>query len=354
MKELKKRITAIIIMALGIVALGGCGSGKEKEKSLIRVGTMPYYLGVPIEVIQDKGLDEKYGFSMEVVDFPSGGSMSEALGAGEWDIGPIGAGGMTAVSNYNAMLIADVEYEMDGAWIIARPDSDIVSAGSNLSDYPEVIGSTDTVKGKTVLGTVGNISHYMAIDYVSKFGLSIEDVEFLNMETSNVYTAFVSGQGDLACIGSPSAGLKLLAEGYVLVGGLKQQGNPQQDCMIVSEEFYKESYDKCVKFMAAWLEACGYLNADQTYEEEMVTKFYTDHGRTDFTEKDVADECGWNTYNDMDNIFEKETGVWMKELVKCYVGAGAMDESVYQALETNIDTKVITDAIQLIKEAQEK
>ena len=25
------------------------------------------------------------------------------------------------------------------------------------------------------------------------------------METSNVYTAFVSGQGDLACIGSPSA-----------------------------------------------------------------------------------------------------------------------------------------------------
>lgn len=198
-------------MALGIVALGGCGSGKEKEKSLIRVGTMPYYLGVPIEVIQDKGLDEKYGFSMEVVDFPSGGSMSEALGAGEWDIGPIGAGGMTAVSNYNAMLIADVEYEMDGAWIIARPDSDIVAAGSNLSDYPEVIGSTDTVKGKTVLGTVGNISHYMAIDYVSKFGLSIEDVEFLNMETSNVYTAFVSGQGDLACIGSPSAGLKLLA-----------------------------------------------------------------------------------------------------------------------------------------------
>ncbi len=44
----------------------------------------------------------------------------------------------------------------------------------------------------------------------------------------------------------------------------------------------------------------------------------------------------------------------MKELVKCYVGAGAMDESVYQALETNIDTKVITDAIQLIKEAQGK
>ena len=351
MKKMKKLVAVLLCITCGSLAMYGCGSNSSESadgRSVIRVGTMPYYLGVPIEVISDKGLDDKYGFDMEVIDFPSGGSMSEDLGAGEWDRGPIGAGGMTAVSNYNAKLIADIEYEMDGAWIIARPDSDIVAAGNTLGDYPEVIGSADTIRGKTVLGTVGNISHYMAIDYVSKFGLSMDDVEFLNMETSNVYTAFVSGQGDLACIGSPSAGLKLLNEGYVLVGGLKQQGNPQQDCMIVSEEFYQNSYDVCVGFMAAWLEACAYLNNDEEYEKQMVSKFYTDHGRTDFTEQDVADECSWNTYNDATNIFEKETGKWMKELVKCYVEAGAMDESVSAALETNIDTKAIEDAVKLL------
>lgn len=38
----------------------------------------------------------------------------------------------------------------------------------------------------------------------------------------------------------------------------------------------------------------------------------------------------------------------MKELVKCYVEAGAMDESVSAALETNIDTKAIEDAVKLL------
>lgn len=118
MKKMKKLVAVLLCITCGSLAMSGCGSNSSESadgRSVIRVGTMPYYLGVPIEVISDKGLDDKYGFDMEVIDFPSGGSMSEALGAGEWDIGPIGAGGMTAVSNYNAKLIADIEYEMDGA-----------------------------------------------------------------------------------------------------------------------------------------------------------------------------------------------------------------------------------------------
>lgn len=353
-KKFKKVAASLLMVSLITVSAAGCGtSGKAAGDGVmptLRIGAMPYYLSVPLQVIQDEGLDKKYEFQMEIIDFPSGGSMSEALGAGEWDIGPIGAGGMTGISNYNAKLIADVEYEMDGAWIIARPDSPIVKAGATLADYPEVIGSTETVKGSTILGTVGNISHYMAIDYCAKYGLSIEDVNFLNMETSNVYTAFVSGQGDLACIGSPSAGLKLLSEGYVLVGGLKQQGNSQQDCILVSDEFYTKNYEACVRFMCAWLEACGKLNADQKYEEEKVAKFYTEHGRTDFTDADVADECNWNTYNDASNILEKETGAWMKGLVQCYVDTGTMDESVIQAMQTNINTDIVNDALKRLNQ----
>lgn len=348
----RRGIAAILIGMMFAMLMTGCQSKQQvsEGKTKIRIGAMPYYCGVPLQVMEDEGLGDKYGFEIEIIDFPSGGSMAEALGAGEWDIGPIGAGGMTAISNYNARLIADVQYEMDGAWIIARPDSDIVKAGNTLSDYPEVIGSKETVAGKKILGTVGNISHYMAIDYCSKFGLSMEDVEFLNMETANVYTAFVSGQGDLACIGSPSAGIKLLNEGYVLVGGLKQQGNPQQDCILVSDDFYTNHYDDCVNFMAAWLEACEKLNADQKYEEEKVAKFYADHGRTDFTDEEVAEECGWNTFNDPSNVFEKETGKWMKGLVQCYVDAGAMDPAVSEAMESNISTDVLKDAIALLKE----
>lgn len=359
------------MMALSMtMSLMGCGNtptGKteavaeskdtntsEKEIYKIRFGTMPYYSGVPSVVIEEKGLDKKYGFDMEIVSFASGGPMAEALGAGEWDIGAIGAGGMVAVPNYNAYLIQDVESVMDGAWIMARPDSDIVASGNTLSEYPDVIGNADSVKGKTILGTIGNISHYMAIDYVSKMGLTMNDVNFLNMETNNVYTAFVSGSGDLACMGSPTAAMKLLNEGYTVVGGLAQQGIPQQDCMLVSEEFYNNQRDAAVAFMAAWMEASELLNSDQAYEEACMSKFYSEQGRTDFTEEDIEREATWNTYTDPSNYDEKELGTWMQGLISCYVNAGVQDASVEDALKKNTVTDILNDAIALYNNVNSK
>ncbi len=320
------------------------------EPFSIRVGTMPYYASVPVQVIMDEGLDKKYGFEMTVLNFASGGPMAEALGAGEWDAGPIGAGGMTAIPNYNAYLIYDVESAMDGAWIMARADSDIVKAGSTIADFPDVLGDSESVRGKKILGTIGNISHYMAIDYVEKMGLTMEDVEFLNMETSNVYTAFVSGEGDIACMGSPTAAMKLMDEGYVRIGGLLQQGKSQQDCMLLSEDYYKNNRDKAVAFMAAWLEASEMLNADIDYEVEMCSKFYSAQGRSDFTEEDVRRECEWCAYTDASNYKDKEIGAWMRGLISCYVDAGVMDAGVLEALEQNIATDIIEDAVALMKE----
>lgn len=359
MRKRLHRIAAVLFAMVIIAAsVTGCtqkNSDETKEKGAesgelitIRAGSMPYYASVPLQVIKDEKLDEKYGFKLEILSFPSGGPMAEALGAGEWDVGPIGAGGMVAVPNYNAKLIADVELEMDGAWIIARPDSDIVKAGNTLDEYPDVIGSTDTVKGKTFLGTVGNISQYMALNYASLFDLSGTDINFMNMETANVYTAFVSGSGDLACIGSPSAGQKLLEEGYVLVGGLKQQDRAQQDSILVSDDFYNNNREDTVNFMKAWLTATEMLNSDPDYEVEMVTKFYTESGRTDFTEEDVVEECGWNEFIDKDNYTERPMGQWMNDLVDFMVEEGTMDKEASEAMAENIKDDIIIEAAQAL------
>lgn len=352
-----KKVTRAFVVVLVVLVCASAFANGQKETGtvgksgmpVIRIGAMAYYLSVPLQVIEDEGLDKKYGFEMEIIDFPSGGPMAEALGAGQWDIGPIGAGGMVAIPNYNAKLIADVESEMDGAWIIARPDSDIVKAGKNLADYPDVVGSKEALKGKTMLGTVGNISHYMGLDYLSKFGLNISDINFVHMETSQVYTAFVSGNGDIACIGSPAAGMKLLSEGYVLIGGLKQQKKSQQDALLVSDDFYTNHYDLCVNFMKAWYSATDMLNADPQYEIEKVKKFYTLRGRTDFDDEGVARECSWNTYVDSSNVFDKEVGVWMKGLIQFMVDNGSMKQTVIDKMNTNIKLDVVKDAIAGLK-----
>ena len=353
-----KKFLALLLALTVMLSLAACGAGGKTEEAAaegpfkIRVGTMPYYSGVPIQVIKDKGLDKKYGFEMEILNFASGGPMAEALGAGEWDVGPIGAGGMIAIPNYNAYLIYDVEYEMDGAWIMARPDSAIVKAGNTVDGHPDVIGDKASVEGVTVLGTIGNISHYMAIDYVEKMGLSMDQVNFLNMETSNVYTAFVSGSGDLACMGSPTAAMKLMDEGYVRVGGLLQQGLPQQDCMLISEDYYKNHHKEAAVFMAAWLEASAMLNADQAFEQEMMAKFYSTQGRTDFSDADVEREASWNTYMDPSNYNPELLGSWMQGLIACYVDAGVQEVSVHDALMKNTVKDVMEEALAIYQEKQ--
>jgi NitT/TauT family transport system substrate-binding protein len=352
-----KRVTKAIAVSLMVLVCSSAFATGQKETGVvgksgmpvIRIGAMAYYLSVPLQVIKDEGLDKKYGFEMNIIDFPSGGPMAEALGAGQWDIGPIGAGGMVAIPNYNAKLIADVESKMDGAWIIARPDSDIVKAGATLSEYPEILGSKDTLKGKKMLGTVGNISHYMGLDYLSKFGLEMSDVDFVHMETSQIYTAFVAGNGDLACLGSPSAAMKLVQEGYVRVGGLAQQGVSQQDAILVSDDFYTNHYDLCVNFMKAWYTAANMLNADPQYEFDMVKKFYSESGRSDFNDKGIQSECDFNTYVDSKTAFDKEVGVWMKGLIQFYVDNGSMKQTVIDKMNTNIKLDVVKDAVAGLK-----
>ncbi len=363
---MKKLLVVILCFVIALGSIAGCAAPAEEETAAateeavieeeaeeapafetvkIRVGAMPYYLSIPLQVMMDEGLDEEYGIELEIISFPSGGPMAEALGAGQWDIGPIGAGGMVAVPTYNAKLVADVQYEMDGAWIMARPDSDIVAAGATLPDYPDVIGDADTISGKVMLGTFGNISQYMGLDYADKFGLTIDDIEFMHMETSQVYTSFVAGNGDLACMGSPTAALKLQDEGYIRVGGLKQQGVSQQDAMLISDDFYTNNYEACVRFMQAWLKAAEMLNADTDYEVEKAMKFYTENGRTDVTEDAVRQECEFNSYVDPSNVFDKPAGEWMTGLVEFMVNGGYMEQEVLDAMATNIKQDVIQDAV---------
>ncbi|MBK5200751.1 MAG: ABC transporter substrate-binding protein [Spirochaetaceae bacterium] len=351
MNKMKKVMTTLLIATLTVGSVFAQGSKETKLKvgengnPEIRIGAMAYYLSVPLQVIKDEGLDNKYGFAMDIIDFPSGGPMAEALGAGDWDIGPIGAGGMVAIPRYNAKLIADVETKMDGAWILARPDSDIVKAGNTLANYPDLLGSVATLEDKTMLGTIGNISHYMGLDYLSDFGLGMDDINFIHMETAQIYTAFVAGNGDLACLGSPSAAMKLVKQGYVRVGGLTQQNKSQQDAMLVSDDFYTNHYDLTVNFMKAWYEACDKLNADPAYEFAKVKKFYGEVGRTDFDDNGIQQECDFNTYTDSTTALTNNTGEWMKGLIQFYVDNGSMDKSVIDTLKTNIKSDVVKAAL---------
>ena len=71
----------------------------------------------------------------------------------------------------------------------ARSDSDIVKAGETNSDYPGVLGSADSIKGKTILCPAGTLSQFEVSKYLSVFGLTTDDVNFVPMEYAQAYQA---------------------------------------------------------------------------------------------------------------------------------------------------------------------
>ena len=333
MKKLGRFLALVLIVALMSTLLVSCN--KSKDDGIIKVGYMPYYASIPLLVIEEEGLDEKYGFEMEKIQFTGGAPMAEAVGAGEWEVGQIGAGGVAVVTSHGGYLYGDVQYEMDGAYALARPGSKIAEAGT-LAGYPDVVGSAETIKGSTCLAVMGNISQYMMIDYLNKFGLTTNDVEVLYMDTTTMKTNFLNGVGDLSFWGDPTAAMELAAEGYPRVGGLKQQGVSQQDIHVISPEFYENNKEDAIAFMNAFLDAAELLNADLDYEFKMAKKFYTEvGGRTGVADEAILKECKLNSYIDRNNIDKNTTGGWITGLIECYVDVELYTEDDLKTLKEN-------------------
>ena len=83
----RKAMKGFLVLVMVLVCASSFANGQKETGAVgksgnpvIRIGAMAYYLSVPLQVIQDEGLDKKYGFEMEIIDFPSGGPMAEALG----------------------------------------------------------------------------------------------------------------------------------------------------------------------------------------------------------------------------------------------------------------------------------
>ena len=121
-----------MMLAVALLATS-CSSSKKNEKAVekndtdqvLRVAINPYLNSLPNIIIQQKKLDEKYGFKMETTMFSSGATMNEALAADEWDVGEMGAAAVTGVANYDMLVIGEVLESLDGLGIFAKPDSEL-------------------------------------------------------------------------------------------------------------------------------------------------------------------------------------------------------------------------------------
>ena len=153
---------------------------------------------------KEKGWDKEAGLDIDIQYFGSGMDILNALPSGSWVFA--GMGGVPAMMGnlrYGTSVIAIGNDESMTNSVLVRPDSPIAKVKGYNKDFPEVLGSPDTVKGKTFLTTTVSSAHYGLSSWLKVLGLTDKDITIKNMDQAQALAAFDNGIGDGVCLWAP-------------------------------------------------------------------------------------------------------------------------------------------------------
>lgn len=196
-----------------------------------------------------QGWDKEEGLDINMLLFNSGPAQMEALPARQWSIGATSTGGMlVGAMRYNVQVVAPILQEGEVISIYMRPEDAAARVKGANPAFPEVSGSADTLKGKTILFTSQTTSHYNAGKWLEVFGLTEADVKMVNMEQASMIPAFEKGIGDAMALWAPFTfaaerkGFKLVTTGTAC--------NALTSSMYIADKAWAEKHPELVaKFL---------------------------------------------------------------------------------------------------------
>ncbi len=209
---MKKLLSILALLALIAAA---CGSGStaapassdddggaeaddamEEGETLIDNINVAYFSGWPLppQIGQEDGSFAAAAGAENItwIPFPDGGSMADAMIAGDIDI------------SYSIGLTPFAVKATNGAPIkmvgiaVGYADADNCFVSGDLGYTRD--NAAETLKGATILTPIGNVTHYKLLNILEFLGVDEGDVEILPHESGDSTAAsFVSGQIQVGC-----------------------------------------------------------------------------------------------------------------------------------------------------------
>ena len=252
---MKKKLAALLAATM-LVFAGGCSaststSTPSKEASTSEETSANYTvdkmtityvespLNVPSIVEKAQGAFAKAykaeGLDVEYADIVSGADQTAALASGDVQI-------LNAVGGTSLLLSAanGADIKIIGMYSTSPKAFRLFSKNGDIN-------SPEDLRGKNIAGPKGTILHELLVAYLAKGGMTLDDVNFVDMGIPESMAAVEGGSVDAALLAGPvaykaeKAGLHMVTDGDGLV-----------DATIVtatSQEFYDEN-PKLVKIFA--------------------------------------------------------------------------------------------------------
>lgn len=195
---MKKLLLVALSAIIATIGLAGCGASSttadnsQNNETVLKIAAQPYPLYTPVYVAYKLGyLDEELnavGAKYEWKSFKSGPLVNEAVAAGEADLGFM-ADLPAIIAKSNGLpieIVSNVAYGEKGLAVLVKSDSDIKSISE--------------LKGKKVAYATGSYAQHLLALLLSKEGLTLNDVQSINLGAGDQPAALSSGEVDAIVI----------------------------------------------------------------------------------------------------------------------------------------------------------
>lgn len=239
---MKKRVFGFMMAVSLMVGLIGCGSKTEEklpEKMTVTYVTAP--LNIPSMVEREKGIFAEtftdMGVEIEYAEILSGADQTQALASGDVQV-------LYAVGASSVILSAANGADIKVLNMYSRSPKAFCMYTQN-----EAILSAEDLRGKTIAGPAGTNLHELLASYLAKAGMTMEDVNYINMSIPDSKAALDGGSIEVALLAGATA-YQAAQQGYHLI----TDGEGLIDAIIavaVTEEFYQKYPQIIEKLMDA-------------------------------------------------------------------------------------------------------
>lgn len=196
MRRISLVITAVLTAAIMLFTMTACTGGSGNvDKVVMTYVTSP--LNVPSIVEKEQGAFEKafgeMGLGFEYSDLTSGSDQTAALASGDIQL-------LNAVGGSSVLLAAANDSDI----VILSMYSRAPKAFAIYSN-DESIDSPEKLKGLTIAGPKGTNLHELLVAYLKTAGMTLDDVDYVDMDIPSASAALESKSIDAALLGGPAA-----------------------------------------------------------------------------------------------------------------------------------------------------
>ena len=263
-KSIKNKLAVVLAAGVLMTSMVGCSSTNESNLEELTITHVTSPLNVPSIIQKNKNMfAEEFkanGKEMTVnyAEITSGADQTQALASGDVDIlyAVGGTSVISAAANGADIKILNMYSRSPEAFCMYSHDENIKSA--------------QDLKGKTIAGPVGTNLHQLLVAYLEKAGMTIDDVNFVNMKIPEARAALETKDIDVALLAGPTA-YQAQKDGYNLV----TNGKGLTDAVIavaVTEKFYNEHKEDLEIFKQAEANIIKYMNENHDKAMEIVAK----------------------------------------------------------------------------------